>query len=116
MKVRNLLGAYTILPNVICYLTRNSCKNIEKGKYPSVYIFLLKKEIKIKSPVTGLDFASLYTSLIMTYNLSLEKMILTNKEADNMQKNRNILHKIEFPFNKRILHIWYVRHNNQFEK
>src|SRR6266496_5951722 len=43
-------------------------------------------------------------------------MILTYKEANNVQKNGNILHKIEFPFNDRIIHAWCVRHDNQFEK
>ncbi|PKK58672.1 DNA/RNA polymerase [Rhizophagus irregularis] len=114
IKVRNLLGAYATKLDML-FSTRQS-KNIEKGKYPGAYVFPPKKGIKIKRPVTELDFASLYPSLIMSYNLSPEKMILTYEEADNAQKNRNILHKIEFPFNDRIIHAWCVRHNNQFEK
>ncbi len=96
MKVRNLLGAYATKHNIL-FSTRQ-CKNIEKGKYPGAYVFPPKKGIKTKRPVTGLDFASLYPSLIMAYNLSPEKMILTYREADIVQKNRNNLHKIEFPF------------------
>ncbi len=49
------------------------CENIEKGKYPSIYIFLLKKEIEMKKSITGLDFALLYPNLIMTYNLFSDK-------------------------------------------
>jgi len=56
-------------------------KNIEKGKYPSIYVFLPKKRIKKRRPVTGLDFTSLYSSLMMTFNLSSDKMILTHEEA-----------------------------------
>ena len=52
----------------------------------------------------------------MAYNLSPEKMILTYREADIVQKNSNNLHKIEFPFNNRIIRAWCVRHDNQFEK
>src|SRR5436305_15228160 len=76
MKVRNLLGAYAIKRDIV-FSTR-VCENIEKGKYPGAYIFLPKKGIKTKRPVTGLDFASLYPSLIMTYNLSPEKFILSS--------------------------------------
>ncbi|RIA86472.1 hypothetical protein C1645_829240 [Glomus cerebriforme] len=114
MKVRNLLGAYATKLDML-FSTRQS-KNIEKGKYPGAYVFPPKKGIEIKRPVTGLDFASLYLSLIMSYNLSPEKIILTYEEVDNAQKNGNILHKIEFPFNDRFIHAWCVRHDNQFEK
>ncbi|RIB01987.1 hypothetical protein C2G38_2229118 [Gigaspora rosea] len=80
MKVRNLLGAYANKHNIL-FSTRQ-CKNIEKGEYPGIYVFPPKKGIETKRPVTGLDFASLYPSLIMAYNLSPEKMILTYREAD----------------------------------
>ena len=72
MKVRNLLGAYAAKRNML--FSTISCKNKENGKYPGAYVFLLKKGIKNKRPVTGLDFASLYPSLIMAYNLSPEKL------------------------------------------
>ncbi|CAG8851467.1 14918_t:CDS:1, partial [Racocetra persica] len=92
------------------------CKNIEKGKYPGAYVFPPKKGIETKRPVTGLDFASLYPSLIMAYNSSPEKIILNKGEADIVQKNENNLHKIEFLFNNRTLHAWSVRHDNCPEK
>jgi DNA polymerase elongation subunit (family B) len=114
MKVRNLLGAYAFKRNIV-FSTR-VCENIEKGKYPDAYVFPPKKVIERRRPVTGLDFASLYPSLIMAYNLSPDKIILTNREADIAQNNGNILHKIEFPFNNRNVKAWTVRHNNQFEK
>ena len=114
MKVRNLLGAYATKRNIL--FSMRQCKNIEKGKYPGAYVFLPKKEIETKRPVTGLDFASLYPSLIMAYNLSPEKIILTYREADIVQKNSNNLHKIEFPFNNYIIYAWCIRHDNQFEK
>ena len=77
------------------------CENIEKGKYPDAYIFPPKKGIESRRPVTGLNFASLYPSLIMAYNLSPDKIILTHREADIVQNNGNNLYKIEFPFNNR---------------
>jgi len=114
MKVRNLLGAYAVKRDII-FSTR-VCENIEKGKYPGAYVFPPKKGIETKRPVTGLDFASLYPSLIMTYNLSPEKFILSSKDADIARKNGNTLHEISFPFNKRDIHAWCVRHDNQLEK
>ncbi|CAI2197171.1 15311_t:CDS:1, partial [Funneliformis geosporum] len=72
-----------------------------KGKYSDAYVFPSEKDIETKMPITSLDFASLYSSLIMTYNLSLEKFILSSKDADITQKNRNTLYEISFPFNKR---------------
>src|SRR4051794_26793224 len=91
-------------------------KNIEKGKYPDAYIFSPKKGIEIERPVTGLDFASLYPSLIMTYNFFSEKFILSSKDADIAQKNGNSLHEISFSFNKHDIHTWCIRYNNHLEK
>ncbi|CAI2195503.1 17176_t:CDS:2, partial [Funneliformis geosporum] len=93
-----------------------SIENIEKGKYPGAYVFPPEKVIETRRRVIGLDFASLYPSLIMAYNLSPDKIILTHGEADIAEKNGNILHKIEFPFNNRTIQAWSVRHDNQFEK
>ncbi|CAI2197511.1 8322_t:CDS:2, partial [Funneliformis geosporum] len=55
-----------------------------------------------KRPVTGLDFASLCPSLIITYNLFPEKFILSSKDADIARKIGNTLHKIKDLFNKRV--------------
>ncbi|CAG8790246.1 3519_t:CDS:1, partial [Acaulospora morrowiae] len=40
-------------------------------------------------PVTGLNFASLYPSIIMTYDLSPEKMISTLSEANELKRKYN---------------------------
>ena len=114
MKVQNLLGAYAFKRDIV--ISTRIPENTEKSKYPGTYVFLPKKGIEMRRPVTELDFASLYPSLIMAYNLSLDKIILTHEEADIAEKNGNILHKIEFPFNNRTVQAWSVRHNNQFEK
>ncbi|CAI2200549.1 19182_t:CDS:2, partial [Funneliformis geosporum] len=92
------------------------CENIEKGKYPSTYIFPPEKGIETRRPITELNFASLYSSLIIAYNLSPDKIILTYEEADIAEKNGNILHKIEFPFNNCTVQARSVRHDNKFEK
>ncbi|CAG8615642.1 11662_t:CDS:2 [Cetraspora pellucida] len=114
MKVRNLLGAYAFKHDMV-FSTR-VCKNIEKGKYSDAYVFPSKKGIETKRPVIGLDFASLYPSLIMAYNLSPEKIILNKEEANIVQKNENNLHKIKFLFNDHTLRAWSVRHDNCLKK
>ncbi|RIB04471.1 hypothetical protein C2G38_2222263 [Gigaspora rosea] len=114
MKVQNLLGACAIKRDMV--ISTRVCENIEKGKYPGAYVFPPKKGIETRRPVTGLDFASLYPSIIIAYNLSPEKFIFNPKDADIAQNNGNNLHKIEFSFNNHIIQAWCVHHDNQTEK
>jgi DNA polymerase elongation subunit (family B) len=67
-------------------------------------------------PVTGLDFASLYPSLIMAYNLSTEKILLTAEQAAYWQAQGRRLHPIEFPFNGRTVRGWSVLHEGRAEE
>ncbi|CAI2190257.1 10081_t:CDS:2, partial [Funneliformis geosporum] len=110
----NLLGAYAVKRDMV--ISTRVPENIEKGKYPGAYVFPPKKGIENRRPVTGLDFASLYPSIIMAYNLSPEKFIFDPKDADIAQNNGNDLHKIEFKFNERNVQAWCVRHDSQMEK
>ncbi|CAI2197203.1 15759_t:CDS:2, partial [Funneliformis geosporum] len=48
----------------------------------------------------GVNFASLYPSLIMTYNLSPDKMILSQEHAESLKKSGKKLHEINFKFNE----------------
>ena len=75
-----------------------------------------------KRPVTGLDFASLYPSLIMTYNLSPEYMITKEtsgslkkmtKIAKKAMKNGEDLHKIMFRYGDSQILAYSVRHQNK---
>ncbi len=75
MKVCNLLSASAWQRGILS-------STISKGetvteKYPRAYVFPPIKGLENKRPVTGLDFASLYPSLIMIYNLSPDKIILS---------------------------------------
>ena len=66
-------------------------------------------------PVTGLDFASLYPSLIMTYNYSPEKILLTAEEAAYWVARGRTVQPIEFPYGGRVVRGWSVRHENRPE-
>lgn len=114
MKVQNLLSVYATKRNML--FSTISCKDTENGKYPRAYVFPPKKGIKNGRPVTEFDFVSLYPSLIMAYNLSSEKIILKQEEADIVEENGNKLHKIEFSFNGCTFCAWSVWYNNYFEK
>lgn len=63
-------------------------------------------------PITGLDFSSLYPSLIMAYNLSPEFIITNVDEARTAQKNGHNLYKIKFMYNGKWVRAWAIRHDN----
>lgn len=65
-------------------------------------------------PITGLDFASLYPSLIMAYNLSPEFIITNKKEAEMENRNGTNLFKIKFLYGDKIIRGWSIRHDNLF--
>src|SRR6266498_425092 len=111
MKVCNLLSASAWQRGILS-------STISKGetateKYPGAYVFPPIKGLKNKHPVTGLDFASLYPSLIMTYNLSPDKIILSQECAEQSDKR---LHEISFKFNDRDILAWSIQHNNISEE
>lgn len=133
-KVCNLLGAYAHDLDIVVNMIR---MNRAAEKYPGAYVFppdkgmtpnieRLKdlkynenKELAIANfakdrPVSCLDFASLYPSLIMTYNLSPEKILLTKDEYDQYC-NTHKLHTIEFDVGSRHIQAWSVMHKNKQE-
>ncbi|RHZ63162.1 hypothetical protein Glove_332g60 [Diversispora epigaea] len=65
--------------------------------------------------MTGLDFASLYSSLIMTYNLSPDKIILSREHTITVTRSGKKLHNIKFKFNGHDIIAWSVKHENQSE-
>jgi DNA polymerase elongation subunit (family B) len=66
---------------------------------------------EIKYPISGLDFSSLYPSIIMAYNLSPEYMIFDKREATRREKEGHTLHEINFEFNGVPMRGWSVRHD-----
>lgn len=76
----------------------------------------------IGRPITGLDYASLYPSLMMCFNLSPEYMILNKTQAkhinDLVDENGNKvheLHKVKFDYNERVIRGWSIRHDNKLD-
>ncbi|RGB24565.1 ribonuclease H-like domain-containing protein [Rhizophagus diaphanus] len=96
IKVSNLLSASAWREGV---LTSTISERTETESFPGVYIFPPIKGLENRHPVTGLDFRSLYPSLIMTYNLSPNKIILSQKYAEFLRNSGKTLHEINFKFN-----------------
>ncbi len=111
MKVSNLLSAEVWAQNIL-YTTKISGQKAS-GKFPGVYVFPLEKGLENKHPIIGLDFASLYPSIIMTYNFSSEKMASTLSEADELKRENKILHSIEFKYNGKSVRAWTIWHENK---
>ena len=83
-KVCNLLGAEAWAQNIL--FTMKASEQKESEKYPGAYVFPPEKGLENKCPVTGLDFASLYPSIIMNYNLSPEKMVSRLSKANVLKE------------------------------
>ena len=89
---------------------------------------ILNKYIKylsdnnVQYPISGLDYSSLYPSLIMAYNLSPEYLIIDKDYKEEIQQKGYNIHNIKFEYNyenylgeknsKDILG-WTVRHNEE---
>jgi len=110
MKVCNLLSASAWQRGILTSMI--SSQQTETGKFPGAYVFPLVKGLENRRPVTGLDFASLYPSLIMTYNLSPDKIILSRKHAESLRDSGKTLHEINFKFNGNNVFAWSIKHNN----
>src|SRR6266487_6589606 len=110
MKVCNLLSASAWQRGILTSMI--SSQQTETGKFSGAYVFPPVKGLENRRPVTGLDFASLYPSLIMTYNLSPDKIILSREHAESLKESGKKTHMIKFLFNGQTIEAWSIRHNN----
>jgi DNA polymerase elongation subunit (family B) len=88
-------------------------EEIEKkwGKLPKKFIEFMTDHMG--RPITGLDFSSLYPSLIRCYNFSPEYCIKNKKHAMKVHASGQKLNKVDFYFNDRRCKAWFVGHNNK---
>lgn len=123
MKVRNLAGK-------ACHKKGLAFSNVpvrksdsEKDHYPGAKVIPPKLGPERKRPVTGLDYGSLYPSLMETYNLTPDKIVETKEEADKLAAEGYSIHHITpFKYEKGekkgmaanqhlVTEGWAVRHN-----
>lgn len=85
----------------------------EHGRLPTGIKNFLKENTG--RPITGLDFSSLYPSLIRTYNFSPEYAIMDEDLADELRAAGHRLTEVSFPYNGRQRRAWFLWHNNEME-
>lgn len=93
-------------------ISREIIETIEKKEnieLPTCFKEFLEESIG--RPITGLDFSSLYPSLIMTYNLSPEYIVTDKALAKELDKEGVKLNKIKFQYNGRTIRAWSIAHN-----
>ncbi len=110
MKVCNFLSVSMWQEGILT--STIPCEQIKIGKYSEAYVFSLVKSLKNRWPVTNLNFASLYSSLIIIYNLLSKKIILFWECAKSLKKSCKKLHEINFKFNNRDILIWSIKYEN----
>ena len=64
-------------------------------------------------PCTGLDFSSLYPSLIMAYNLSPETFVASKEMAEQLRAKGKVLHPVNFEFCGRPVTGWFIRYDSE---
>jgi DNA polymerase elongation subunit (family B) len=128
MKVRNLIGKYCHKQEIAFSNAGSNKENTEKDHYPGAWVFAPNRGLNNKRPVTGLDFASLYPSLMMAYNLSPDMIVYDELTAKGLIEEGYSIHHIKpFDFergekkgaaeNKHLnVEGWSVRHNGIFSR
>jgi DNA polymerase elongation subunit (family B) len=147
MKVRNVIGAYCHKRDIAFSNAKTDKSDTDKDHYPGAWVFVPnrglhsdgwidvvivhpdgRKELKRVRcrPITGLDFASLYPSLMMAYNLSPDRVVYCKETAEELMREGYNLHHVKpFEFergakkggagNQRLTtEGWMVRHNGVF--
>jgi DNA polymerase elongation subunit (family B) len=123
VKVEQLVGKMCVDTNANFNIkfTKITPTNI-RMKYPGAYVFVPIKGLNVRRPVVGLDFASLYPSLMMAYNLSPDMIVESEAEALRMAAEGYVMLPVEFeaevteeehPDKGTIIkqRAWIVRHN-----
>lgn len=66
-------------------------------------------------PISGLDYSSLYPSIIMAYNISPEKLVFEKQKADELASKGYDIHHTNFKYGGKDMLSWFVRHENNSE-
>jgi DNA polymerase elongation subunit (family B) len=127
-------GAYVVPPKKGLYRDHKSVKQARLDKInqtgsvaqndPKDLVRNIDTNCKTDRPCSGLDFSSLYPSIIMCYNLSPEKAILDEKyknfigqKLDRYARQPRFI-EVKFRYglqdeaeeNKQLIHGWFVQH------
>lgn len=98
MKVRNVIGKYAHKFGIAFSNARANKSLSEKDHYPGAWVCEPERKLNFDDPVSGMDYSSLYPSLMMTYNLSIDMVVYTEVEAKKLADSGYVLHQVG-PFN-----------------
>ena len=119
-KVCNLLMAYGHLVKKelgVPVLGSMIAESVEmEGKYPGAFVVPPEKGLEEDLPITGLDFSSLYPSLIRTYNLSTDMAVYSEEDAQKLEAEGEEIYRVESEFGGKPVRGWFVRHKNDASK
>lgn len=123
VKVEQLVGKMCVDATANFNIKFNKITPINiRMKYPGAFVFVPIKGLNTRRPVVGLDFASLYPSLMMAYNLSPDMVVENEVLAKQMAAQGYVMLPVEFdaeiteedhPDKGSIIRqkAWIVRHN-----
>jgi DNA polymerase elongation subunit (family B) len=114
IKEDNIKKTYNLIELHGALLTDELNKEIYNNNLPKCIQEFFSEPIK--RPITGLDFNSLYPSLIMTYNLSTEYMVINKEKAKEFLNLGHNLFRIEFMYQGKKVRGWSIRHDNNIDK
>lgn len=122
-KVRNFVGYICHRLGIAYSNVMNGKKPEEKDKYEGGKVFQPVRGLDTENPVTGMDFQSLYPSLMRAFNISPEKLVATLAEAMRLAALGYHLYHVG-PLqtsdpagkNPRIIEAWFVRHCGVIER
>lgn len=97
VKVRNFIGAFCHKNGTAFSNARSFKQPRNKEHYPGGWVFPPNRGLNNRRPITGLDFASLYPSIMMAYNRSIDMIVRTEEEARKLAALGYTLHRI-IPF------------------
>jgi len=97
-KVRNLIGAECKRAGIAFSNAKVNKQDSDKDHYPGAHVFQPNCGLNCTYPVTGLDFSSLYPSIMRAYNITPDMIVHSEAEARKLTAEGYVLEPIG-PFN-----------------
>lgn len=121
-KMAKYTGAYVIQPKKGKSPSAKLLKAMHEISYPlspemaEKFLADYEAEFEKSRPIAGLDFSSLYPSIMMAYNLSPEKIIKSREELETVKALYNYgddeFKHYEYDYDGRKYEAWSKKHHN----
>lgn len=94
MKVRNLIGNCAHKFGIAFSNQAPDVSESDRTHYPGAWVGLPERKLNREDPTSGVDFSSLYPSLMMCYNISVDMLVTDPVQAEQLRKEGYDLHHI----------------------